>query len=149
MKTLLVFLSTLLNIRFRNGTSLHSVIRDRYGQPTVQVVRRLENTTIHLEDTIQQSKFLHQCKTYNLTPKFLNFKLFNSRLHTSEDYIAYQRKLLDNEIKFKSKTVTKFQSNIALLKDELRSKVTWLLVCTIVCVEMYTVMSGNVSQTMP
>ena len=98
MKTLLVLLSTLLNIRFRNGAPLHGIIRDRYGQSIVQVVRRLEHATIHLEESNHQSKFLQQCKTYNLTPKFLNFKLYNKRLHTYDDYIAYQRKLLDNEI---------------------------------------------------
>ena len=110
MKTLIVLLSTLLNIRFRNGAPLHPILRERYGQPIVQVVRRLENATIHLEDTIHQSEFLQQCKTYNLTPKFLNFKLYNSRLHTSDDYRAYQRKLLDNEIKYKTRSVAKFKS---------------------------------------
>ena len=112
MKTLIVLLSTLLNIRFRNGTPLHSIIRERYGQPIVQVVRRLENATIHLEDHIHQSKFLQQCKTYNLTPKFLNFKLYNRRLQTSDDYVAFQRKILDNEIRYKTKSMNKFKSTI-------------------------------------
>ena len=71
MKTLIVLLSTLLNIRFRNGAPLHSIIRERYGQPIVQVVRRLENATIHLEDHIHQSKFLQQCKTYSTTTRYI------------------------------------------------------------------------------
>ena len=45
--------------------------------------------------------FLVKCKTYNIFPKFLHFKLYKRSLHTTNFYKAWQNKLLFTEIKCK------------------------------------------------
>ena len=45
--------------------------------------------------------FLEKCKLYNLTPKFVRFKLYKRQLRRENFYKDWQQQLLDRELKEK------------------------------------------------
>ena len=52
-------------------------------------------------------EFLETCKAYEITPKFVRFKLHKKSLHSTDFYQSWQFKLLDCEISSKTSTLKK------------------------------------------
>ena len=75
---------------------------------------------------ILSNKFVHltSCQHYQLTPKFLNFKVASSNLHYSEVYRQCQRQLLKQEIKDKTNITCKQEKEFNSLKMTIKSKVS-------------------------
>ena len=97
----------ILKLRFPRGTQLSTVIVRRYGRQGLQRFRRLEKTSIKLKKNEADLKFLKTCKSYEILPKFLYFKLYKRNLLNSKLYRKWQFKLLSIEINSKSKAVKK------------------------------------------
>ena len=73
-----------------------------YKHFTVHVHDLLMNAKSKLEKTKCDLEFLNKCKTYNVIPKFLRFKLYKRNVQNSNLYKSWQYKLLNLEIKSKN-----------------------------------------------
>lgn len=82
--------------RDHGNTSLKSVLGH------VALSKKYEKCSLDLN-------FLLSCKTYDIFPKFLRFKLYKKSLHTTSLYKSWQSKLLDGEIKLKRKRQTELE----------------------------------------
>ena len=125
-KMILLVVAFLIKLRFPNGKPLSSIILQRYGRDTLTCYRTIEKTSEQMIKALHHIKFLNTCKLYDLTPKFLRFKLYNQNLHSSDHYRTYQRILLDKEIKFQNKKVSRSRTKLPGLKAHLKSQVSWL-----------------------
>ena len=94
-------LAFLSRLRFPKNVSLFKIIRERYGNEGLHEYRKFENSDFKLKKAQCDLEFLEKCQTHNLTPKFLEFKLFSRKLNDHSDYWEYQRKLLNSEIESK------------------------------------------------
>ena len=63
-------------------------------------------------------EFLQPCKKEELIPKFLQFKVANKRLESSEAYLNCQRRLLNQEImSIKYKNIRTLNNKISMKND--------------------------------
>ena len=111
-----MFITTLVllfifKLRFPVGTPVTTLLFRRYGRNTLNAFRRKERTLRKLEHSKCDLEFLLKCKSYDILPKFLYFKLYRKNLCNSKLYRSWQFKLLNLEIKSKRHSIRKF-SNI-------------------------------------
>ena len=78
----------------------------------IDVHKKLSKAELDLE-------FLKTCKTYDIYPKFLRFKLYKKSLHSSTTYKKFQSELLDNELRLKTESV----AHLAKQYEELRNSI--------------------------
>ena len=85
--------------------------------------------TIHLNKILKKTQldlnFLHSCKYHGVIPKFLNFKLANSRLRSSMMYTKCRRRLRSVELAQKKKHLQKLQEKHLAFLQSLRSHFSW------------------------
>ena len=89
-------------------------LKEYYDATTVQNYRKLINTSKKLEKSKLDHEFLLKCKTYNIIPKFLQFKLYRKSLHSCQFYKSWQIKLLSYEIKDKKDRI----EQLSLARDD-------------------------------
>ena len=80
--TLRMFITTLVllfifKLRFPVGTPVTTILFRRYGRSTLNIFRRKERISRKLEHNKCDLEFLMKCKSYNILPKFLYFKLYH------------------------------------------------------------------------
>ena len=83
---------------FLTRLSIAEVLRKRYGDRTSKLVRKFEKIGIKHKKALLDLQFLKICEDHNVIPKFLRFKVANSKLRSSSTYRSCQRKLLREEI---------------------------------------------------
>ena len=72
MHLFIVFLF-LVRLRFPSNLSTIQVIRNRYGNDTVKLVRQFEKIDYKHRKILLDLNFLENCIKNNVTPKFLQF----------------------------------------------------------------------------
>ena len=82
-------------------------LRECYGVPGVKLYRSLEALERKKVKVDLDILFLENCKSQNVIPKFLRFKLHNKCLQTAKFYLGWQHKLLNREIQNKRQSSTK------------------------------------------
>ena len=102
----------LLKIRFPRNQPISDILRRRYGYSALHGFRKTEQASKRLAKKQLDLQFLECCKVYEVTPRFLKFKLYRRSLHGSELYKDWQRKLLDIEIRAKRKEIK--EANLSL-----------------------------------
>ena len=70
-------------------------------------------------------EFLQPCKK-ELIPKFLQFKVANKRLESSEAYLNCQRRLLNLEMPIKYKTIRTLNNKITSMKNDLYNEMIFI-----------------------
>ena len=113
-------------MRFPKSSSLQEVIRHRYGNDTVKLVRKMEKLDYKHRKCLLDLDFLMDCQRHNVVPNFLFFKLANRRLQTSEEYRSCQRLLLNSEIDEKRRNIRRLEKDILLNKSILLSRLNWI-----------------------
>ena len=113
-------LSFLLNLRASAIGNVYHYVRDKYGISPMKSVYKLSGLRKKLEKAKLDSEFLITCKTYNVFPKFLRFRLYKKSLEDSSIYRSWQAKLLSNEIGSKKKSSKKIELQINNLQASLR-----------------------------
>ena len=76
----------LVRLRFPSNLSTIQVIRNRYGNDTVKLVRQFEKLDYKHRKILLDLNFLENCIKNNVTPKFLQFRLANKDLRSSSTY---------------------------------------------------------------
>ena len=71
-------------------------------------------------------EFLQSCKKEKLIPKFLQFKVTNKRLESSEAYLSCQRRLLNQEMSIKYKSIRALNNKITSMKNNLYSEMSFI-----------------------
>ena len=94
---LLVFLF-LSRLRFPKNISVNAVITKRYGKPALRIFRSLQNSSYKVTKCNLDIHFLTLCKSYNIVPKFMRFKLYKNSLYRKKFYLNWQLRLLTEEI---------------------------------------------------
>ena len=91
----------LARLRFPAQDSIIKILRSCYGDGLVKKVRKFD---FKYRKALLDLEFLQSCKKEKLIPKFLQFKVANKRLESSEAYLSCQRRLLNQEMSIKYKT---------------------------------------------
>ena len=73
----------LTRLRFPSKLSIAEVLRKRYGDRILKLVRKFEKTDIKHKKALLDLQFLKICEDHNVIPKFLRFKVANATLRTS------------------------------------------------------------------
>lgn len=79
----------LLRLRFPKHVSFSNIIRKRYNNATLSLYRKTEKLDFKTQKTRLDLDFLLKCKAYNVIPKFLNFKLYSSRVTRTLPYKSF------------------------------------------------------------
>ena len=103
----LLALLFILKIRLGANSNIVNFITSRYGEEGKRLYRRYESTKKKHVKTCLDLEFLVKCKTYNVIPKFLRFKLYKRSLRSASFYRSWQTKLLNYEINCKKKEVNR------------------------------------------
>ena len=70
-----------------------------------------------MEKTNLEIQFLTKCKTYDILPRFLRFKLYRKSLHSNEFHKSWQIKILDHEFFEKYRYLSAASSKIEETKS--------------------------------
>ena len=97
--------------------SVKDILLKRYGRTALNEYRRLERSTIRNTKCNLDLEFLILCKTYNVYPKFLNFKLYRSDLRNKKCYKEFQIKLLTMEIGDKKRKLRKIAAETIIIRS--------------------------------
>lgn len=100
--------------------NINEYIRRKYNEHTYKTSRCYQNTLRKLTKCELDIDFLIHCKTYNVIPKFLRFKLYKKSLQSAAFYRKWQTKLLNNELQCKKKTKDKLTAELAQHERELK-----------------------------
>ena len=111
----------LTRLRFPSRLSIAEVLRKRYGDRTLKLVKKLEKTDIKHKKALLDLQFLKIYEDHNAIPKFLRFKVANSNLRSSSTYRRCQRKLLQEEIYNKKLVVSKLDRESKLFYNNVKS----------------------------
>ena len=114
LKAYVYFYLFIVWIRFPKSSSLQEIIRHRYGNDTVKLVRKMEKLDFKHRKCQLDLDFLLDCQRHNVVPNFLFFKLANRRLQTSEKYRSCQHFLLNSEIEEKRRNIQGLENEVLL-----------------------------------
>ena len=98
LKTLIPVLFILRLLPRISDSALYDRIRLAYGDHGISSLNRLLNSSKKLQKLHLDIEFLQHCKTYNVVPKFLRFKLYRKSLMSGSLYKSWQDKLLTREL---------------------------------------------------
>ena len=113
-------LIALARLRFPVNESLLSVIRRRYNDNTVRLIRRFERLDRKLRKAELDLAFLDKCNELGLIPNFLLFKVSNKHLRNSNVYISCCKSLLNEERDHKRSHIRIHRRELISLKSELQ-----------------------------
>ena len=107
----------LARLKFPAQDSIIKILRRGYGD--YLEVRKFERFDFKYRKTSLNLEFLQSCKREKLIPKFLQFKVANKRLKSSEAYLSCERSLLNQEMSIKYKTIRALNNKITSIKNNL------------------------------
>ena len=117
MYWLVIILNFLIKLRFPTQHPISEIITKRYGRDTWLKVRKWEDHLKKWEKAKLDVIFLERCLLYNVTPKFVKFKLHRRILHRRQFYKVWQRTLIINELQAKRKYVEICKSKLMTCYD--------------------------------
>ena len=116
----------LARLRFPAQDSIIKILRRRYGDGLVKKVRKFEKFDFKYRKALLDFEFLQSCKKEKLIPKFLQFKVANKRLESSEAYLSCQKRLLNQEMSIKYKTIRALNNKITSLKINFYNEMSFI-----------------------
>ena len=116
----------IIRLRFPNKESIATTIRRRYDSNTVKALRKYEKTHFRYKKTQLDIDFLNNCKNLKLLPNFLQFRIPNKHLRTSEAYKQCQERLLREELEKKTSDLNAYTKKLTAAKNDLKMILSWL-----------------------
>ena len=123
--TSLVFLF-IIRIRFPRNKTVIEILRHRYGEQVLKIYRDCEKLDYKIKKTEEDIHFLTSCIRNKLTPKFVNFKLYSSRIRRTSFYSDFQKKLLEQELNEKKTQKRTLVSRFSVISSNLKAAISWL-----------------------
>ena len=115
----------LLLFRFPRNRSVADVITERYGRPVLNLYRTTERHDYKVRKIKSDLHFLNCCRSQDLTPNFLQFRLANRNLLHSRAYRTCQKQFLQHEIRSKNRALNTAQRQLNDLLEQLKSAVSF------------------------
>ena len=127
-----LFFLRFISILHPNKNKLFDLIKRDHGRSTLRETFTFLEINKKLSKCDLDLQFLKTCKTYDVVPKFLRFKLYRRSLQNQNFYKSWQTHLLNEEIKFKKTRQVELQSALKnkrqVLYDSLSFvKYVWLI----------------------
>ena len=113
-------------LRFPAQDSIIKILRRHYGDGLVKKVRKFEQFDLKYRKALLDLEFLQPCKKEKLIPKFLQFKVGNKRLESSQVYLSCQRRLLNQEMSIKYRSIRALNNKIRSMKNNLYSEMSFI-----------------------
>ena len=104
--------------------SFISNLRIKYGESTLVSVRYCEKLSEKLQKAKCDVEFLRCCLIYNLTPNFLNIRLWKPGLRSSERYKSFQRNCLMREFETRQKQSRQLEKQVSSILIELETRLS-------------------------
>ena len=92
----------------------------------VNKVQKFEKFDFKYRKALLDLEFLQLWKKEKLIPKFLQFKVTNKRLESSEAHLSCQRRLLNQEMSIKYKSIRALNNKITSMKNNLYSEMSFI-----------------------
>ena len=121
--SLVTLIISLFNFILSNEVYIIKRLGMKYGRGILREIRKIEKTIIKLNKTKCDYEFLHTCLIYHLIPKFVRFKLWNTKYQKHHIYHQHQRKYLQIEYDQKSKQCVKLRSESIMLLEIIKKKI--------------------------
>ena len=119
-KVVVWFIIAISRFRFPAGESIPTVIRRRYDDNTVRLIRKFEKADRKLRKAELDLSFLDKCDDLGLIPNFLVFKVSNKHLRNSKTYVNCCKSLLAEEREHKRSLIRCHRRNLLSVKSELQ-----------------------------
>ena len=119
----LVFLF-ILKIRFPRGTSIAKCILRRYDYQTLRSYRKLEKCYLKLKKTECHIEFLKTCLHYQVSPKFVQFKVTSQGFHNTAPYRRCQVDILKHEISNQERKLKQILKDCDTYEKDLQRKIS-------------------------
>ena len=103
-----------------------SYIRSKYNEEGFRRHQKFLNAHRKAAKLKLDVFYLLKCKIYNVTPKFLRFKLYREDLQNRGSYKYFRNKLLCSEISSKETTLLKQHAQLLEVSEEIHRNFTWL-----------------------
>ena len=126
IKVAALVLIFITRLRFPPGKSVNQTLRTRYGNITVQLCRKFEKTDFKLRKSKLDLEFLEACCHHGFLPRFLQFKVSNRTLRSSQAYKSCQMKLLKEEISNKKTNIRRLEKELADFKERLQTALSFI-----------------------
>ena len=105
---------------------LYDKIREVYGPTGIRTLNSRLNKSRKFLKTELDIVFLRHCKVYEVTPKFLRFKLYRRSLTSGAFYKKWQAKLLDRELQSKQQALKCLERACRLHEQASNETFSWL-----------------------
>ena len=115
LRILFIALNFIFKLLKSKNFNLPAYLQEYYGNDSAKSYYSIISDSKKLEKSKLDLDFLLKCKTYDVIPKFLRFKLYKKSLHSSQFYKSWQIKLLTFEISSKTKRISELEE---LLKQK-------------------------------
>ena len=106
----------LTRLCFPSKLYIAEVLRKRYGERILKLVRKFEKTDVKHKNALPDLQFLKMCEDHNFVPK-----VANATLRTSLTYKRCQKKSLREEIYNKKLLVSQLDRDSKLLFQNVKS----------------------------
>ena len=116
----------LARLRFPAQDSIIKILRRGYGDGWVKKFWKLDKFDFKYRKALLDLEFLHSCKQEKLIPKVIQVKVANKRLESSEAYLGCQRRLLNQKISIKHKTIRTLYYKITSTKNSLHNEISFM-----------------------
>jgi hypothetical protein len=111
---------------FQNSTALPLNYllnaRKKYGETIFLTIRLTERLTARYQKSKCDIEYLRLCLIYNLTPKFIRFKLWKNELKSEKQYQQFQRQCILTEYKNRNRDSIKIKNEIDSILSTLKKK---------------------------
>ena len=124
LRCLFFVIKFLFFLKFGKST-LFDVISRNHGPHSRKLVFRCIDVAKKLSKGELDIDFLKTCKTYDIFPKFLRFKLYKKALHTSDSYKTFQCQLLNGELSSKEKRISILRTEYSKLQDAIQEQLSF------------------------
>lgn len=126
MFALTLVLLFIIRLRFPAERSIASIIKVRYGNATLQLIRKYESTDLKYKKCELDIEFIENCIKHELFPTFVRFKVSNSQLRNSKVHKDCQLRLLHQELLNKKSKLSCLKKRLFQLKVNVRNALSWI-----------------------
>ena len=92
-----------------------SKLRSKYGGSIFTSIRRCETLTKKLQKAKCDTEFLRCCLVHNLTPKFIDIRLWKPSVTSTQKYKEFQRTCLLHEFESRKKQVRQLEKQLCAI----------------------------------
>ena len=117
LRTLALVFIFLVHLKFTTRLLLLQVIRNRYGDTIAKLVRKFEKVDFKHRKAALDLNFLQVCRSFNVIPKFFQFRVANKNLRKSQAYQECLNHLLLAEINNKRKNQKVLVNHLSSVKS--------------------------------